>query len=92
MREDHQNLKMMNFGKLSQNQFQIGEPKSRLLNNDRQRPGGMQRVNLNVGGKRASSGIRDDESLLCPTPPNKELSGVEFQAQDFGNNNNIKFY
>ena len=51
----------------------------------------MQRVNLNVAGKQSSGGIRDDESLLCPTPPNKEFAGVEFQGQDF-NNNNIKFY
>jgi hypothetical protein len=26
-------------------------------------------IKLNVSKKRNSSGIRDDESILCPTPP-----------------------
>ena len=51
---------------------------------------GMSRVNLNVGGKRKSSGIRDDESILCPTPPNKEYASMEFQTPDY--NNNVKFF
>jgi hypothetical protein len=35
-------------------------------------------VNLNVGGKRKSGGIRDDESILCPTPPNREYANYDF--------------
>ena len=34
-------------------------------------------VRLRVGGKRSSGGIRDDESILCPTPPNRESAGYE---------------
>lgn len=44
---------------------------------------GIQRVSLNVGGKRNSGGIRDDESILCPTPPNREVTGYDL-AHDPG--------
>lgn len=65
-----------------------GRPTSRGLMNERPRGGkmydtGIQRVSLNVGGKRNSGGIRDDESILCPTPPNREVSGYEL-AHDPG--------
>lgn len=82
-REEHQ-VAMMEL-RANDNGFQFapydGRPTRTLLNvNDRTRggkiyPEGMQRVSLNVGGKRNSGGIRDDESILCPTPPNREPAG-----------------
>lgn len=51
---------------------------------------GMNRISLNVGDKRSSGGIRDDESILCPTPPNKEYAGMEFQPPDYAPG--VKFF
>lgn len=34
-------------------------------------------------GKRPSAGIRDDESLLCPTPPERDIGQVPMGAQMF---------
>lgn len=50
----------------------------------------MNRISLNVGDKRNSGGIRDDESILCPTPPNKEYSGMDFQTPDYAHG--VKFF
>lgn len=47
-------------------------------------------MSLNVGGKRNSGGIRDDESILCPTPPNREYSGMDFNTQP--QDSNVKFF
>lgn len=70
-----------------------GRP-SRNLMNERPRGGklgeGIQRVSLNVGGKRNSGGIRDDESILCPTPPNRECAGFELNPQEM--NPAVRFY
>ena len=34
-------------------------------------------------GKRNSAGIRDDESLLCPTPPERDIGQVPINQQMF---------
>ena len=40
---------------------------------------------LAVDNKRNSAGILDDESLLCPTPPNRDFQGpIDFNNPQFG--------
>ena len=47
-------------------------------------------IKLNVQNKRNSSGIRDDESLLCPTPPEgQDYMGQKFQQQYFNPQINV---
>ena len=91
-RDEHQ-LQMMELRANDPGNFAPYDARpSRNLMNERPRGGkiydtGIQRVSLNVGGKRNSGGIRDDESILCPTPPNREVAGYDL-AHDPG----VKFF
>lgn len=77
------------------NQFGEFGTRPRNLINDRERHG-LQRISLNIGGKSNSGGIRDDESLLCPTPPNKDFSGPDFNVPGEmvgpSNHTGVKFF
>ena len=62
-----------------------GRPGRNLINErprDQKLGENLGNVRLRVGGKRSSGGIRDDESILCPTPPNRESAGYELGPQD----------
>ena len=64
-----------------------GRPGRNLINErprDQKLGENLGNVRLRVGGKRSSGGIRDDESILCPTPPNRESAGYELGPQYMG--------
>ena len=68
-------------------------PSSRNIMTDAPRDPTMQRLTFNIGGKRNSGGgIRDDESILSHTPPNREYAtGIDVHGNpDLGTG--VKFY